>query len=162
MRWKTLNEYGMRVSSTVLIDTSVLVALIDKQDKWHAQAKALEMAFAAGEYELVYADCVFAEAVSVMGRRAEEQKRSSEFDPILAVLLEQAPPHRLLWLLAEAERLVEPILTLVRSTAGQLGFNDALIALVCQELGISLIASYDKDFDRVPWFHRMSHVSELH
>jgi predicted nucleic acid-binding protein len=149
------------VSNTILIDTSVLVALIDKEDKWHSKAMALEIALAERDYELLYLDCVFSEAISVIGRRAEEQRRGDEFDAILMALLERAPAQRLLWLMGEAERLIDPILSLIRSSSGQLGFNDALLALVCQELGVSLIASYDKDFDRIPWLRRITQADEF-
>lgn len=161
MHWKIPNEFGTIVSNTILIDTSVLVALIDKEDKWHPKAMALEVALAEHDYELLYLDCVFSEAVSVICRRAEEQRRGQEFDTILTALLEQTPVQRLLWLMGEAERLIDPIFALVRSSSGQLGFNDALLALICQELGVSLIASYDKDFDRIPWLRRITQANQL-
>jgi predicted nucleic acid-binding protein len=46
-------------------------------------------------------------------------------------------------------------MALVKKYQGELNFHDALIALVCQELGIGYIASFDQDFDRIPWLVRL-------
>jgi predicted nucleic acid-binding protein len=37
-----------------------------------------------------------------------------------------------------------------------LNFHDALIALACRERDIPAIASFDADFDQVPWLRRLS------
>ena len=37
-----------------------------------------------------------------------------------------------------------------------MNFHDALIALACQELGISAIVSFDDDLDHVGWLERIS------
>lgn len=44
----------------------------------------------------------------------------------------------------------------MRSSGGELNFNDALMSLACREREISLIASFDPDFDRLPWLKRVS------
>lgn len=59
-----------------VLDTNVLVALVDSHDKWHARAVALRDALKAQEVEVVYFDPVLNETVSVLARRSEEQKRS--------------------------------------------------------------------------------------
>jgi predicted nucleic acid-binding protein len=45
-------------------------------------------------------------------------------------------------------------------TTGALNFNDALIALACRDLSILAIASFDTDFDRIPWLHRLSQAGD--
>lgn len=66
-----------------VIDANVLVALVDARDKWHSQAIALRDALLAQQAQLLYFDCVVNETVGVIGRRAEEQKRSDQFGALL-------------------------------------------------------------------------------
>jgi predicted nucleic acid-binding protein len=56
--------------------------------------------------------------------------------------------------------LYEPILALVEQSNGALNFHDALIALACQEREIAAIASFDPDFDQVPWLSRLASTEE--
>ncbi len=44
---------------------------------------------------------------------------------------------------------------------GALNFNDALIALACRERGIPSIASFDADFDQVPWLRRLARPEDV-
>lgn len=37
-----------------------------------------------------------------------------------------------------------------------LNFHDALIALACREREIPVIASFDPDFDLIPWLSRLT------
>jgi predicted nucleic acid-binding protein len=47
---------------------------------------------------------------------------------------------------------------LVQQTEGRINFHDALIALACKELDISVIISFDNDFDEISWLERYSTV----
>ena len=58
--------------------------------------------------------------------------------------------------------LYTEIVELVRSSRGELNFNDALIALSCRHRGISFIASFDRDFDNVAWLRRVAKPDDLH
>lgn len=44
---------------------------------------------------------------------------------------------------------------------GILNFNDALMAILCQELGIDVIVSFDRDFDLAPWLKRIADPQDL-
>jgi len=137
------------------LDTNVLVALVDSHDKWHARAIALRDALKAEEVDVVYFDPVINEAVSVLARRSEEQKRSEQFGDLLNTLMQQVSVQNVTWLSSETLRLYEDVLDLVRRTSGRMNFHDALIALGCKELGIQTIVSFDKDFDEVDWLTRV-------
>jgi predicted nucleic acid-binding protein len=50
---------------------------------------------------------------------------------------------------------------IVIDSSGTLNFNDALIALACRERGIPAIASFDADFDQVPWLRRLARPQVL-
>lgn len=139
----------------VAIDTNVLVALVDSHDKWHSRAVALRDALKAAQADLLYFDPVVNETVSVLARRAEEQKRTQQFPSLLEVLLQQVPTTVITWLSAETQRLYDRVIDLIRETSGVLNFHDALIALGCQELEVAVIASFDRDFDQVSWLTRI-------
>jgi predicted nucleic acid-binding protein len=98
------------------LDTNVLVALVDSHYKWHARAIALRDALKAEEVDVVYFDPVINEAVSVLARRSEEQKRSEQFGDLLNTLMQQVSVQNVTWLSSETLRLYEDVLDLVRRT----------------------------------------------
>lgn len=138
----------------VAIDASLLVALVDTRDKWHASAIALRDALKRRGALLVYFDIVLNEAISVLARRAREQGRSHEFQGLLDTVVSQVPTEVVTWLSTETRRLYDQVISLVCNTAGELNFHDALIALGCQKLGVGIIATFDADFDHVDWLVR--------
>lgn len=131
------------------IDTSVLIALLDPKDVWHGAALKLKAALQAQHAAVAVFDCVLAEAVSTMARRIHEQRREADLDGLLARVLDNYPPDEILWVLPDVPKLYTEIIKLVGSSGGELNFNDALIALACRYRGLSYIASFDRDFDRV-------------
>jgi predicted nucleic acid-binding protein len=139
----------------VAIDTVVLAALVDTRDKWHSAAVMLRDALKAERAEVSTFDPVLAETISLLARRLSEQKRLDQFGVVLDKLDLLAPLELITWVSPETPRLYPQIMALVRAHGGELNFNDALIALACQELGVQLIASFDRDFDRVDWLGRL-------
>lgn len=138
------------------IDANVLVALVDARDKWHYAAIALRDALLDVNAQLVYLDCVINEAISVMGRRAEEQKRSDQFEHLIDELTTLVPERDITWISLAGQRLFQDVVRLCRHHQGRLNYHDALMALVCQELGIHHIVSFDPDFDEVAWLTRIA------
>jgi predicted nucleic acid-binding protein len=136
----------MTTTVPVAIDANVLVALADARDAWHARATALRDVLLAAGADLVYFDCVINEAIGVIGRRAEEQRRSDQFAKLLDGLLTIAPEEAITWIAAAAQSRYREVLDLCRTHQGRLNFNDALIALECRDFGIHLILSFDNDF----------------
>jgi len=151
MLWKTA---GASMTNSVVLDTSVLVALVDARDKWHSAATTLKAALKAERVGLVYFDPVINETVSVIARRLQEQRRAEQFEALLDIVEDLAPPEQLTWVSGMAQRLYPQIMALVREHVGVLNFHDALIALACRELGLQEIASFDGGFDRVIWLKR--------
>jgi predicted nucleic acid-binding protein len=141
--------------TTAAIDTSVVVALTDAHDKWHAHAVALRDALLASGIRQLYFDCVINEAIGVVGRRAEEQRRSEEFERLLDGLLILIPAQAITWISGAGERLLPEILALCRQHQGKLNYHDALIALACRELDIRVIVSFDGDLDGIAWLERV-------
>lgn len=145
----------------VAIDTSVLIALLIPNDVWHTQAVALWQAMKATACISRYFDCVAAEAISTAVRRLREKGRIVDADELLVRLKTYTPSHTITWILPEVPRLYEAVLELIVSSGGELNFNDALIALACRERGITAIASFDADFDRIPWLRRLAKAEDV-
>ena len=104
------------------------------------------------------------ETVSVLARRARERKRTDEFAGLFASLVSTVPQQSITWLSTETERLYPDIMALVRDSDGDLNFHDALIALGSREFEIGWVASFDGDFDLIPWLTRLAapdHIADL-
>ncbi len=140
----------------IAIDTSVLVGLLDPQDVWHTQAVALHAALQSAGFTGIYFDCAIAETISIATRRLREKKRIDEIDSLLDRILTNFPFDSLTWINFDIPALYSDILSLVRTSKGELNFNDALMALACQERKIPFIASFDRDFDQVSWLQRLA------
>jgi len=145
----------------VVIDTNVLVALVDSRDKWHVQARAILDTLEAHDAHVMYLDCVLNETISVLARRSEEQKRVGEFVALAETALRQAPETSIVWASLETYRLYSEIIALVKQTQGALNFHDALIASLCREWEVTLLLSFDKDFDSIRWLTRIETASDV-
>jgi predicted nucleic acid-binding protein len=147
--------------SRVIIDSNVLVALLDKKDVWHKRASAILKAVNELGGDLIFLDCVLNETISVLGRRAEEKRRSSDFPLLLDSLIGLVPPEDITWISLEIKQTYESVVGMVRDYKGILSFHDALMALFAQRNSIPYLLSFDEDFDGVPWFKRMSEERDV-
>jgi len=145
----------------VAVDSSVLVGLINPRDLWRDQALALREALLATGAELLYFDCVAAEALSAAVRRLHEKGRSAEVESLVDRLNAQVPTGVITWILPDVPDLYPAALDLIRASSGALNFNDALIALACRERGIPGIASFAPDFEQVPWLRRLARPQDV-
>jgi len=143
------------------IDTSVLIGLLDPKDIWHEGATTLKDALQERKAKIAVFDCVLAEAISTMARRVHEQRRSVDLDDLLHRVLAGYARDDILWVLPDVPALFDDIVDLVRSSQGELNFNDALIALSCRHRKITFVASFDRDFDSVAWLARLAKPSDL-
>lgn len=104
---------------------------------------------------------MLAETISTLARRVHEKRRAAELPSILSPLHVQYPPEMVVWLFPEVPSLYSEVVELVLESAGELNFNDALIALSCRRYGITALASFDRDFDSVVWLKRVATPSNL-
>jgi len=79
----------------------------------------------------------------------------------LDCLQTEFPADAVLWILPDVPALFAETVELVRSSGGELNFNDALIALSCRNRGIPFLASFDRDFDHVAWLTRVAVPEDL-
>lgn len=149
------------MTAMIAIDANVLVAWIDDRDKWHAAASALRDGLEKRKTRLIYLDCVINETISVLARRTEEQKRTDQLDSLLNQLATLVPVADITWISREGQRLYNQITDMVRHSGGALNFNDALIALICRERGVTVLTSFDKDFDKISWLTRIEDITGL-
>lgn len=101
------------------------------------------------------------EAISVLARRTREQKRPEQLDALLDQLARLIPVSDITWVSGEIQRVYDEVVGLVRSSAGELNFHDALISLICREQGIGVLISFDQDFDQVDWLTRAGSAAEV-
>jgi predicted nucleic acid-binding protein len=141
----------------IAVDSSLLVGLIYPNDNWHSQSVRLWNAIKTSNHLGIFFDCVVAEATSAAIRRLHEKKRpSSEVEKLFNQLNTYVSSDSITWILPDVPRLYPEIINMMQSSGGALNFNDALIALACRERSISVIASFDTDFDQIEWLHRLA------
>ena len=145
----------------IVIDSSVLVGLLAPRDRWHEKSTALWQAMQKHGHVGLYFDCVISESVSVAVRRLYEKKRAGEVENLLNRLETTFTADSITWIYPDVPRLYPEIIALMEKSGGELNFHDALIALSCQERGISSIASFDADFDQLSWLHRLVNPEDV-
>ena len=145
----------------IVVDSSVLVGMLVPNDVWHERTVELWAVIEANGHQAIVLDCVVAEAISVAVRRLREKGFVAKVQSLLDGLDTYVPYDMITWILADTRRLYSQILGLVRSSSGELNFHDALIALACRERNIPAIASFDADFDQVPWLQRIARPEDI-
>jgi predicted nucleic acid-binding protein len=146
---------------TIALDTTFITGLIDEKDVWHPAAHALLPLLDTGVRPLVIFDCVMVEVVSILARRTHEKRRTADLSGLLARLRTEFPTRTITWLYADLAERYDEVVVLVEQSNGELNFNDAFIALTCRERGIAHLASFDADFDQVPWLKRIVQPSDI-
>lgn len=145
----------------IAVDTSFLVGLVNPRDLWHEQALALRDALLNTDSELIYFDCVVTEAISTLVRRLREKGLVAEIPVLIDRFNDVVCDDMITWILPDVPHLYREALGLIRFSYGALNFNDALVALACRERGIPAIASFDADFDCIPWLRRMARSGDV-
>lgn len=135
--------------------------MLDEKDLWHTQTLSLQTALETREFKPVVFDCVLAEAISTLSRRIHEKRRTADLSMLISRFKTQFPKNSILWLYPDLPDLYDEIIAVIEESSGALNFNDALIALSCRNRKISLLASFDSDFDAVDWLKRIADPDNL-
>jgi len=143
------------MATRVIVDTSVLVALMDAKDVWHGEATAIASGLVGSAAELIYFDCVMNETVSVLARRLAAAQGEAAFGMALRALRNSVRNENVTWVYPTVRRHYDGCMALVANHGGAVNFHDALIAVAAREERLRHIASFDADFDRFQWMARV-------
>lgn len=138
----------------VLLDSNVVVALLDPRDSLHLRAKETQSHLPESDIQIV-SDIAAGEVLSVLARRCEERKQDT-FVALASQFRSDFPKDRLVWIAPEIPRLYPSIIELMIEQKGKLNFNDCLLVLWMQENDMERIVSFDADFDSIPSITRIS------
>jgi predicted nucleic acid-binding protein len=120
----------------VFVDTSALLALLDEDDRWHAQA-AEQFRWLAVNAQLVTHNYVELEAIALVGRRLGAAAVRRLVDDLLPLL-------RTVWV---DEAMHGRALERHRAT-GKASLVDEVSFVVMREAGIELAFTFDPDFEQ--------------
>jgi len=140
----------------VLVDTSFIVAFMDKKDRHYKKALKIQGEIEKVGVELVCMDCVVNEVYSVMARKLIERGMSGEFSKVADLIGDFLESIDVVSAYRYLPKLHSEVVNLMKQTEGRLNYHDALIALCCRQEGINKIVSLDSDFDEVEWLKRIS------
>lgn len=140
--------------NNVIVDTNVIVSLIDEKDKWHNRSLELIARADSEGWKGVILDLILFEAISVISKRLNERGRpddvSEKIDKIVEIFLKQVT-----WTGNMIGLWFGEIIDIVKRSNGRLNFNDAFIVVFCLKNGINFILSFDRDFDEIDFIKRI-------
>jgi predicted nucleic acid-binding protein len=145
----------------IILDTSVVVPRLDERDALRQPAMNLWTALEQQSWSVIFFDCVANETISVLCRRFTERQRLDMWPEAFARFREFCRVYPPSWSSSHVPGMFTTILALIGQHQGRLNFHDALLALHTRELGIPYIASFDHDFDTIPWLKRISSSEDL-
>ena len=126
---------------TVILDTSVLVAIVDARDAQHERAGRLLRALESHQTGQIILDCVAVETVGVLCRRREERKRAQKLPALSSIFAgEITRAYPLL------DTLWRDLLGDVEESDGRINVHDALILRYREKYDVAAIATFDADF----------------
>ena len=143
------------MTSSVCLDSNVIVGYLDQEDALHQRAKAL-LEKLERDHVLVLLDFVVGEALSALCRRAFERRRQP---PALGAILERVRTWHQRGQIVFGELDAESfgaVLDIVEQSRGELNFHDARLVVLQRAGTIGGVASFDPDFDRIEGFLRIS------
>jgi predicted nucleic acid-binding protein len=139
----------------IIIDATLLVALLDEKDIWHKVAVSIRDAMIESGAQLIFLDCVANETLTVLGRRCKRKNEEDKFSDLIKKFKKIVKFEELNWSYSYLKDDYEKILEKMERYKGQVSFHDVLISLFAQDKNICYIASFDSDFDKVEGLKRI-------
>lgn len=104
----------------IVVDSSVLVAMLVPNDVWHERTVELWAAIEANGHKVIVLDCVAAESISVAVRRLREKGLVADVQLLLDGLDAYIPYDKITWILSTVSGLYPQVLDLIRSRSASL------------------------------------------
>lgn len=133
----------------ILLDTSFVVALLDKKDVFHKKAEEIARRIENSNFHI--SDCVINEVLTVICRRTRQEERETVIDRINQSLLSLPCLYAYHLLPAFHNRVVETM----KKTKGGLSYHDCLLIALMEKEGMRKLVSFDKYFDLIESVERI-------
>ena len=137
------------------LDASYLVALFDRRDARHGEARAIYGALRDHGALTVTPDCVMNEVFTVYARRCRERNDRGAFAAHVKLLVETIPETAITWLYPHVPRWFTECVAVMTDAAGGVSFHDSLLRVAADEVGYKAIVSFDAGFDHAPGLRRL-------
>ncbi len=126
----------------IFADSSFFIGLLDKKDKWHDQALALSESI---NEEMMVSDLVISESVTLAGSRSGGKAGQKLYQFFVDNChIEYVD-----------EGILREGMEVFLRYDGKLSLPDSVSVVLMRRKGISRIASFDSDFDRVDGIRRV-------
>jgi len=133
----------------LFLDTNILIRYLTQDDPDKAAgARALLKQVEAGQVTLVTSESIVVEAVQVLSSKILYKQPRAKVASDITIIL-SLPKLKL-----PNKRVCLRALMLWANASASVDFVDALSVAQMEHLGISTIASFDRDFDRFPHIKR--------
>ncbi|MER3445312.1 MAG: hypothetical protein C4291_00085 [Candidatus Dadabacteria bacterium] len=137
------------MNKKIVIDTNIVVALLDIKDVHHNNALKLIKRLENEEKDLSLMDCILNEVYTVLARRSAERK--TRFAKIVGKIKGELESFEIIRAYPLVGKLHNSIVELMIKTDGRLNYHDALVSIAMKENTIEEIATFDKDFKEIDW-----------
>ncbi|HWP92379.1 MAG TPA: type II toxin-antitoxin system VapC family toxin [Thermodesulfobacteriota bacterium] len=137
------------MNNKIIVDTNVVVALLDVSDIHHNKALNLVLSLENDGRDLSLMDCILNEIYTVIARRSHE--RGYRFSEIVGKIKNELESFEIIKAYPLVTKLHNRIIEVMVKTNGRLNYHDALISITMKDEGIEEIATFDKDFREIEW-----------
>jgi predicted nucleic acid-binding protein len=127
----------------ILADSSFFIALADRKDQWHDQAKDLSPSLSGEKF--VISELVLSESVTIIGRRSGGKTGERLYHYFLdncAIVFSDEP-------------ILKAGMKIFLRFDGSLSVSDAVSVAIMEHKKIRRILSFDSDFDKVEGIERV-------
>ena len=143
----------------IIVDTNVLVSIIDSKDKWNATTLGIinQIENKKEKINLIFLDIVINESINVLLKRYESKGMLEKVDEMID-LIEENYNEFIIWASENVEDYHKDILKKIKDYKGLLNYNDSFIIEYMERNNIRNIISYDIDFDQIELINRICNV----
>jgi len=127
----------------ILVDSSFFIALADRKDQWHVQAKKLQASL-VGE-TVIISDLIVAEAVTIIGKRSGGKAGEHLYN----FFIDNCD------IIFSDEQTLKGGMSVFLRYDGTLSVSDAVSVNIMETKHIERILSFDSDFDKVKGITRL-------